>query len=197
MDRPLDEAVMDVISVDDSAGVDRLIRQGVDLADRFGGETLLGWAAMHGLPVLAQRLIEAGAPIAKANASNTTPLSWAASIGTEATVAALLEAGADPNAASDEGLTALMMAAKFGHIAVVRRLLAHGAELELPDNNELTALSWAVSWADNLLVTSSLLDAGANATRRDVFGFTALDRARAMGFAMSASLLRDQCNEDD
>ena len=134
-----------------------------------------------------------------------TPLYAAAVDGQADEVAALLAAGADPNEESVQG-TPLCAAACWGHTAVVRALLAAGADPELAQEHDFTPLEWAalglhtdtaqalleggadanghgapplVLAADRgaLGVVRALLAHGADPSRRDDDGQTALDAA--------------------
>jgi ankyrin repeat protein len=190
MDRPLTDAVMDAISTDDPIAIDRLIEQGVDIADCFGGVTLLGWAASLRFPGQVDRLIKAGANVSDGGIDSLTPLATASASGAAEIVTLLLNAGADPDNAAADGLTPLMMAAKFGHISIVRQLLQQGANPLQRDVGGLTALSWAVSWADNPEIVSVLLAAGAKQDDPDEYGITPLDRAVGAGRADAAKVMR-------
>jgi ankyrin repeat protein len=191
VDHPLNETIIDVIWTDDPNAVDRLIGQGVDISDRFGGQTLLSWAALFGRTRLAEQLVDAGASLLNDDKENLTALGRASFGGTAEIVSLLLAAGADPNGASNDGLTPLMMAAKQGHVAIVRELIEHGADPTQTDALGLGALSWAVAWADHAEVVSILMDAGARPDQRDLHRLTPLDRAVRMGFGDATRVMRE------
>ena len=190
MDRPLTDAIVDAISADDPTAVDRLIEQCVDISDRFGGQTLLGWAAMYRHARLAKRLILAGASVSDGAGEHLTALAQASFKGADEIVSLLLEAGADPNDADDDGLTPLMMAAKEGRVSIMHELLKRGADPKQRDALGRNALSWAVAWADHAEVVTILLDAGARPDELDQLGFTPLDRAVRMGYVNAARVMR-------
>ncbi|MER6562886.1 ankyrin repeat domain-containing protein [Streptomyces sp. NPDC001027] len=96
------------------------------------------------------RLLEAGADPAAADAEGTTPLYAACVQGQADAARRLLEAGAPPDAESAglgaEG-TPLCAAACWGHVDTVRVLLAHGADPDLREDHGtgLTPLQWATA----------------------------------------------------
>ncbi|MGW1272164.1 ankyrin repeat domain-containing protein [Streptomyces sp. NPDC002491] len=96
------------------------------------------------------RLLEAGADPAAADAEGTTPLYAACVQGQADTARRLLEAGAPPDAESAglgaEG-TPLCAAACWGYVDTVRVLLAHGADPDLREDHGtgLTPLQWATA----------------------------------------------------
>ena len=192
IDHPLTDAIIDAVWTDDPTAVDRLIEQGVDISDRFGGRTLLGWAVSHRHTSLAKRLVEAGANVSEGGGEDLTALAQASFCGAAEIVSLLIAAGADPNGASEDGLTPLMMAAKEGHTSIVQELLGKGADPKQTDAMGLNALSWAVAWADHAEVVSILLDAGVMPDQRDGYGFTPLDRADRMGYGDAARVMRER-----
>ncbi len=181
-----------------------LLDGGADLLARSdGGETVLMWA---GSDAAAKLLILAGADLQARDAAGRTALIGAMSRGTGgpvpiiATPAArvggdpvgvanvLLAAGADVNAQDRNGRTAMATALdndrRFLGGAEVQRaiglLIDYGADVDVPDAAGVTPLMLASGRCDADLLTA-LLAAGADFSRRNADGKTALDLAAHCG----------------
>ena len=86
--------------------------------------TALYWAALNGHVQVVTALLDAGANVNQARATDgTTPLYVASQKGHWDVVTALLGAGADPNMMGPNGTAPLYWAARNGHIRVVTAML--------------------------------------------------------------------------
>lgn len=96
--------------------VDLLLKQGAkhEPTDRLHKSALV-YAAGMGHSAVAERLLEAGAPIDLAPVDGLTPLMWAAGQGHAHTVKLFLAKGANPLLKDERGLTALDMAIQAKH----------------------------------------------------------------------------------
>jgi ankyrin repeat protein len=96
------------------------------------------------------------------------------------TIDVLVEAGVDLEARDEHGETAMHEAASgdWGFASGIRRLLQHGAKPDPIDLGGVTPLMLAASMGE-LACVKLLLDAGADPTRKDTKGRTALDAARS------------------
>jgi len=96
--------------------VDLLLKQGAkhEPTDRLHKSALV-YAAGMGHSAVAERLLQAGAPIDHAPVDALTPLMWAAGQGHMQTVKLLLAKGADKSLKDERGLTALDMAKEAKH----------------------------------------------------------------------------------
>jgi ankyrin repeat protein len=117
------------VRADDSAAVDRLLRDGADAkaADRYG-VTPLYLAAVNGNAAIIRKLLDAGADPNTKDPAGETALMTAARTGTPDALKVLLDRGANLNAVDPEfQQTALMLAVRENHPAAVRLLIERGA----------------------------------------------------------------------
>jgi ankyrin repeat protein len=134
------------------------------------------------LPELARRLIRARCAADARDRTGRTPLHAAAANGHAGLAHVLLGAGADVDARDDEGATALIAAARAGANAVIAALARAKADPDLADASGSDALMVAAeSLAADEGTIEALLKLGADRTRRDRDGRTAVDRAVAAG----------------
>lgn len=196
---------------DDTAAVERLIRDGADVnAANDLGVTALWAAAQNGNAAIVRKLFEAGANPNLALLKGETPLMMAARAGKADIAELLLAKGAKPNARGPRGQTALMWAVAQQHPGVVKVLLAHGADVHArsetwtnmealpphghPEYNKLiphgndTALLFAAR-AGDLASAQLLVAAGANVNDADAWGVTALTLAAHSDFRELAEFL--------
>ena len=95
-----------------------------------GGVTPLMAAALYGDAALVKRLVDLGAEVDAATASNATALMWA--VPDVGKMRPLLDAGADVNARTDDGRTPLLIASGIaGAAPAVRLLLEYGADASI------------------------------------------------------------------
>jgi ankyrin repeat protein len=169
-----DAPLADAAEKRDRAGIDALLKQGVDVnAPQVGGMTALHWAVYHDDLAAATLLVKSGANAKAANRYGVTPLSLACTNGNTEIVELLLKAGADPNTALRGGETALMTAARTGRPGPVKALLARGAGVNDKDRKGQTALMWAAA-EGHAEVVALLLAAGAEFKSPLPSGFTPL-----------------------
>lgn len=140
-------------------------------------------AAYNGNVRMVERLLEAGARPEPRDATGKGALVYAAAKGYPKIVTMLLDTGLAVDERFDHGLTALMWAA--GHtndvpvdegLGTVRLLLNRGATFELADDRGRTALMIAAE-RGHAEIVEALLEAGADGTRRDAAGKSAMDLA--------------------
>jgi cytohesin len=146
-------------------------------------------AVLRGQTEIAKLLIQSGLPVNRRTPEGSTYLSDAALKGKKEVVQLLLAHGASVNAENQTGGTPLHDAALGGNPEVIRALLEHGARIDAQDKeSNATPLMMAASLGRSGAV-AILLQFGANATLRDRFGRTALDRARQANDPATIKLL--------
>jgi uncharacterized protein len=171
--RGADSPLADAAEQMNRSKIRTLLKQRVDVdTPQVDGMTALHWAARHDDREIADLLVRAGANVKVANRYGMTPLSLACTNGSSAIVELLLKAGADPNAPLPGGETPLMTAARTGTLASVKALLSRGATVDGGDDRRgQTALMWAAA-EGHAPVVQTLIDAGADFSRRLPSGFT-------------------------
>lgn len=161
------------------------------IAERTGlGETPLHYLAVENQLDAVRLLIARGASVNTVNECHSTPLSDAASLGYEEMVALLLDSGADLRW-SGQNEPLLIGAVCHGSLQVVQRLLAAGASPNDGDSMGRTALHAAAEKDDFEAALRLLLDAGADASKEDLFGETPMDVAERCGSSRCADVLRE------
>jgi ankyrin repeat protein len=110
---------------------------------RFGGTTVLMFAAKDGQAEIVKELLKAGGKLEQQDDDGDTPLIYAAIDNRAEVLQILLEAGAKVNVRNKEGKTAAMYAAQRGRIETLKLLLANGADLTIKDNKGKSALMYA------------------------------------------------------
>lgn len=195
------------IEHNDVASARRLIEGRIPLDSEIAdGDTALMRAAFRGRKEIVRVLLERGANPNAKNRLGKTPLMAACEGASEDLVALMLQAGADPNSRGYNGETAYLYAARYTTPSVLTRLERSGADPKAKDDLGRGALLWA-SFQSNervvlyllskgadpneigkdrltpLLVARTdsarkiLLDAGADASVRDLDGGSVLTRA--------------------
>jgi len=97
-------AVAEILTGDEAAVRRRLATAGaVDRKDTIFGRTPLGWAALHGDPVIVAAVLDAGASPDECDRNGNTALHAVAFLGRDAAARVLLERGSDPLAANAVG----------------------------------------------------------------------------------------------
>jgi ankyrin repeat protein len=163
-----------------------LVGAGADVgAINKRGETALSAAAFNADAELASLLSAHKARPDTVDVTGKGVMVYAAARGAAPIAAMLLDAGVDPNARYRADLTALMWAA--GHpdntradaaLRTVELLLSRGAKVDLVDDRGRDALMIAAGLG-HAEIAKVLLDAGADRTRRDKTGKSAIDLATA------------------
>lgn len=142
------------------------------------GHTGLMIAVARGHPRVTQALLQAGANPSAADRKGFTPLHFAAGRADVDITEMLLRAQADPEAANGDGATPIVTATeKEARWPVARLLLRSGACANVKTHSGgLTPLMQVIKWRSSLCSEAAqlLLRLGANATKVDRFGSTAL-----------------------
>jgi uncharacterized protein len=179
----------------DVDAIRRLAADRAALEARDGqGRTPLHVATFARQSEAVRALLQAGADSAALESGRYDAVTIAAVADDEATLRVLLAGGASARLVTSryDG-TALIAAAHLGHDGVVRQLIQAGAPLDHVNNLHWTALIEAVVLGDggprHQATVKVLLDAGANRQLRDREGRTALELARARGYASLVGLL--------
>ncbi|NMM43593.1 hypothetical protein HH303_03830 [Rhodospirillaceae bacterium KN72] len=137
------------------------------------------------------RLLEAGAPIARAFEGQTqNPLTSAVDHNSVEAASFLLEKGYPPDIARQDGRTALMLASAKGKGDIVQMLLAAGASVGKTDADGLDALSYAANGSRSDIVPI-LTAAGGTPNRVAANGLSPLIIAAARGDMATVKALVD------
>jgi len=148
----------------------------VDSADDYTLWTALHYASDNEDVAMMSYLLDQGANINSKSKLNYTPLALACQIGCLAVVELLVSRGADPVLACAHG-TPLMLAATYDHVAVVGSLVklrAVRTTIDTQDGDHWTALKCG-AYCCNAEVLKLLVEAGANPTKANSEGQTAMD----------------------
>lgn len=123
-------------------------------------------AAMFGLVLLVNRLLEDGADIERRGRDGETALYQASLKGHKPVVKLLLEKGADINAQGADHNNALQAASAGGHLGIIRMLLDQGANVNakgpFPSYDNFFSALHAASGAGYTAAVKLLLDNGAD-----------------------------------
>lgn len=152
----------------------QFVRRGADCNYRaLHPKPFLLRACGLGLDELALAMLQQGADVRTADASNVTALHAAAAECTPVVINELLRQGAAMEARDAWGNTPLLLAVRAGRIANVAALLERKPEVDATDQNRQTPLLEAVA-AGDVTMTRALLLAGADADGSDLQGRSVL-----------------------
>ena len=121
----------------------------------------------------------------------TVHLRHAVSFGRKSDVRKLLEAGADANATIGRGDTTLMLTTSDKRIDIARLLIEYGADINATNKIFGTTALMKAARNGQKETVRMLLDAGADITPTDCFGYNALDLADAHCHKEIANMLRN------
>jgi len=179
----------------DAAAVSVLLARGADANERDGnGRSAVTAAVYAGSAEAVRLLVAAGADVDVRDDTKSNAFLALGETGNVAVLDEVLEGDPDVTLTNRYGGTPLIPAAERGHVEMVRALLAR-TEVDVDHVNDLgwTALLEAVvlgsGGPDHLEIVRLLIAAGADQSVRDNEGVTALEHARAKGFAAIAALL--------
>lgn len=156
-------------------------------------------AADRGDKVAAQQLIASGASVDARGADNATALIVAALSGEEDIAELLIAKGADVNARNAGGFTALHAAAYQGSLPVVTLLLDNNAPRDDAENKAGVTPVFVAAEMNHLDVIELLVSRGADISKAESHGYSALTRAFWKGNREVVSLLKQYgqtCQQD-
>jgi hypothetical protein len=188
----------------DLCAFDTLIHKGASVnAPDDLGFSALHYACAHGRMRIVAAAIENGGDLGERE-EGSHPLTLAAARGKLQVVSELLARGADVNSIDGDSLTALHVAAAGGtpsHLGIMRILVHEGAFVDQVDRFGCTALFHAVKKVQqskkNLESVKLLIDAGADATWRDLNGKTALQLLLAPEVAIPGGKAKKYSNAEE
>ncbi len=180
----------------DAAGVRSLLEQGADANERgASGRTAVTAAVYAGSAEAVRLLVAAGADVDLQDDMRANAFLALGETGDVSVLDEVLAADPDVTRTNRFGGTALIPAADRGHVEMVRALLDR-TEVDVDHVNNLawTALLEAVILGDggpaHQEIVRLLLAAGADPSIGDNEGVTALEHARAKGYAEMVAMLR-------
>jgi ankyrin repeat protein len=145
------------------------------------GRTALFMAAKEGSEETALWLLDLGAdPDVQIKDSSETVMFHAAFNGNSKLVSALVKRGARTDGKDQEGWTPLHAATLRGDVGSVKALLNAGAKVNVLDDHGLTPLLLGIhqGYGDQAAIVDLLVTAGADLSKTDKYGRSALDLAR-------------------
>jgi ankyrin repeat protein len=172
-----------------------ILLEGIAAAQDRDPEHVLFQAIGRGDTSLLKDLLRRGTPADVRSRDHTTPLMAAALHGSAEMVELLLRHGADPRATNERGVTALLWGARDAE--KVRMLIGCGAEPNSASdlgNTPIMVAAGAPTGADSVAV---LLAHGADITRRNKSGRTAMYFAATGGDSKTVLILLDKARELD
>ena len=189
-----DAALLAAASRGDADAVASALRAGADLEARDGKRRTALLLAVTGDHVDAARVLVAmGADPDALDDRHDTPWLVTGVTGSVAMLEALLPAGPDLTIRNRYGGVSVIPASERGHVDYVRRVVRTGIDVNHVNDLGWTALLEAVILGDggsrHQQIVRILLDAGADRSIADKDGVTALQHARAKGYAAIAGIL--------
>ena len=136
-------------------------------------------------------LVSKGADVNLRDQKKRTPLILAAYNGHTPVVAFLVGEGAEVNAVDGDSQTALMYASRRSFNETASLLLDNGAEVNLQSKKRNLDALMLAAVADNAELVRMLLDHGADASQKDIFGRSAKDLAEMKGNAAMVDMLSE------
>ena len=103
----------------------------------------------------------------------------------------LVDAGVDVNYQDEHGETALHTAARLGHVECMRNLIAGGADIEIAENSYGWTPVFIAAVEGQLSALEVLVEEGAEATKLDSSGWTAIEHAALRGHIEVARRLKE------
>jgi uncharacterized protein len=189
-----DRELLRAAAAGDADGAARALGAGADIEARDGSQRtalLLAAAADH--VEVARLLVSLGADADALDAQHDTPWLVTGVTGSVPMLEAILPAHPDLTIVNRFGGVSVIPAAERGHVDYVRRVVTTGIDLDHINRLGWTALLEAVILGDggeaHQEIVRILLAAGADPAIPDKDGVTALDHARARGYAAIADLL--------
>ncbi|CAL1536456.1 unnamed protein product [Lymnaea stagnalis] len=155
--------------------VKALIKSGIDINQKYNGESPLLVAARHGQTGVALFLMENGANLNEVDRGGENALMIAERNGHAHTVETLVERGYDMDAKNRSGDTSLMLAVRKWDVDLMNMMINFGANVNEKQNNTIedTVLILAARDAP-IAVVEKLVDMGANLNDHNTLGRTAL-----------------------
>jgi ankyrin repeat protein len=179
----------------DAAAVSSLLARGADANERdAAGRTAVTAAVYAGSADVVRALVAAGADVDIRDSSLSNAFLALGETGNVAVLDEVLEGEPDVTLTNRFGGTALIPAAERGHVEMVKALLER-TDVEVDHVNDLgwTALLEAVVLGSggtaHQEIVRLLLAAGADRSIGDNEGVTALEHARAKGYAAIVTIL--------
>ncbi len=168
------------------------LRYNIRQKDMEGMEPI-HWAAARGDPEIIDLLVDKGANFdAIETKFQQTPVIVAAIAGNEAAIQRFIFFQADLNARDAEGKSALFYGIVRNHPAVVNKLLKAGADPDVRESKSgITAVSIA-AYMNRISILAALIDAGADVSKEDFQGLSAMDWAAYAGNKDAIEILWDK-----
>lgn len=189
-----DAALLAAAACGDADGVALALRAGADLETRDAKQRTPLLLAVTGDHVDAARVLVAmGADPDALDDRHDTPWLVTGVTGSVPMLEALLPAGPDLTIRNRFGGVSVIPASERGHVDYVRRVVTTGIDVNHVNDLGWTALLEAVILGDggerHQQIVRILIDAGADRSLGDTEGVTALEHARAQGYAAIAQIL--------
>jgi ankyrin repeat protein len=163
------------------------------------GRTALHWAAQNGRVGAITLLLNKGANLEAKSSNRFTPLHMAAQAGEEAAAKILIERGSSFSATADGGFSLLNCAARGGCVEVVNLALEKGFDVDFTTEFGIAHLMAAAAAFSQRRddVVRLLLKKGADVSKKNAIGRTALQASVIHGFDTTVRLLLENGAEVD